>query len=48
MKGAAVRIHDLAKQLGVQKARVVGHDIGLMVALCLVAVINFIPAGSRG
>src|ERR1700688_621387 len=32
MKSAAVRIHDLAKSLGVQKARVVGHDIGLMVA----------------
>jgi pimeloyl-ACP methyl ester carboxylesterase len=32
MKTAAVRIHDLAKALGVEKARVVGHDIGLMVA----------------
>jgi pimeloyl-ACP methyl ester carboxylesterase len=32
MKSAAVRIHDLAKSLGVQKAEVVGHDIGLMVA----------------
>ena len=30
MKSAAVRIHDLAKSLGVQKAEVVGHDIGLM------------------
>src|SRR2546430_5495643 len=30
MKSAAIRIHDLAKALGVQKARVVGHDIGLM------------------
>ena len=32
MKSAAVRMHDLAKSLGVQKAEVVGHDIGLMVA----------------
>jgi pimeloyl-ACP methyl ester carboxylesterase len=32
MKNAAVRIHDLAMALGVQKAEVVGHDIGLMVA----------------
>jgi pimeloyl-ACP methyl ester carboxylesterase len=32
MKGAAIRIHDLVRSLGVQKAEVVGHDIGLMVA----------------
>lgn len=32
MKAAATRIHDLARALGVQKAEVVGHDIGLMVA----------------
>ena len=32
MKTAAIRIHALAKSLGVSKARVVGHDIGLMVA----------------
>ena len=32
MKSAAIRIHGLAKSLGIQKARVVGHDIGLMVA----------------
>src|SRR5260370_5701658 len=32
MKTAAIRIHALARSLGVQKARVVGHDIGLMVA----------------
>jgi pimeloyl-ACP methyl ester carboxylesterase len=37
MKGAAVRIHDLAKSLGVQKAEVVGHDIGLMVAYAYAA-----------
>lgn len=32
MKSAAIRIHALARSLGVQKAEVVGHDIGLMVA----------------
>jgi pimeloyl-ACP methyl ester carboxylesterase len=32
MKTAAIRIHALAKSLGVERARVVGHDIGLMVA----------------
>src|SRR5437879_1238251 len=32
MKTAAIRIHALARSLGVQKAEVVGHDIGLMVA----------------
>ena len=32
MASAAVRIHALAESLGVTKARVVGHDIGLMVA----------------
>ena len=32
MKIAANRIHALAQSLGVKKARVVGHDIGLMVA----------------
>ena len=37
MKNAAVRIHDLAKSLGVQKAEVVGHDIGLMVAYAYAA-----------
>ena len=37
MKTAAVRIHDLAKSLGVQKAEVVGHDIGLMVAYAYAA-----------
>src|ERR1700759_1215475 len=31
MKSAAISIHDLVKSLGVQKAEVVGHDIGLMV-----------------
>jgi pimeloyl-ACP methyl ester carboxylesterase len=37
MKSAAVRIHDLATSLGVQKAEVVGHDIGLMVAYAYAA-----------
>jgi pimeloyl-ACP methyl ester carboxylesterase len=32
MKTAAIRIHALVRSLGVAKARVVGHDIGLMVA----------------
>lgn len=32
MKTAATRIHALTKSLGVTKSRVVGHDIGLMVA----------------
>jgi len=32
MKTAAIRIHALAKSLGITKSRVVGHDIGLMVA----------------
>jgi len=38
MKSAAVRIHALAKSLGVEKARVVGHDIGLMVAYAYAAM----------
>jgi alpha-beta hydrolase superfamily lysophospholipase len=37
MKTAAVRIHALAKSIGVTKARVVGHDIGLMVAYAYAA-----------
>jgi pimeloyl-ACP methyl ester carboxylesterase len=37
MKSAAVRIHSLVKSLGVQKAEVVGHDIGLMVAYAYAA-----------
>jgi pimeloyl-ACP methyl ester carboxylesterase len=37
MKTAAIRIHALVKSLGVQKARVVGHDIGLMVAYAYAA-----------
>jgi pimeloyl-ACP methyl ester carboxylesterase len=37
MKSAALRIHALAKSLGVSQARVVGHDIGLMVAYAYAA-----------
>ena len=37
MKTAAIRIHGLAKSLGITKARVVGHDIGLMVAYAYAA-----------
>lgn len=37
MKTAAVRMHALATSLGVEKARVVGHDIGLMVAYAYAA-----------
>src|SRR5262249_33612158 len=37
MKTAAIRMHALVKKLGVQKARVVGHDIGLMVAYAYAA-----------
>src|SRR2546429_2209300 len=37
MKTSAIRIHALAASLGVTKARVVGHDIGLMVAYAYAA-----------
>jgi pimeloyl-ACP methyl ester carboxylesterase len=37
MKTSAIRIHALVKSLGVEKARVVGHDIGLMVAYAYAA-----------
>ena len=37
MKTSALRIHALARSLGVEKARVVGHDIGLMVAYAYAA-----------
>jgi pimeloyl-ACP methyl ester carboxylesterase len=37
MKTAAIRIHALAKSLGIEKARVVGHDIGLMLAYAYAA-----------
>ena len=37
MRRAAIRIHDLVKGLGIEKAVVVGHDIGLMVAYAYAA-----------
>lgn len=37
MKTAGIRIHALVKSLGISKARVVGHDIGLMVAYAYAA-----------
>jgi pimeloyl-ACP methyl ester carboxylesterase len=37
MKMAAIRIHGLVKSLGLDKALVVGHDIGLMVAYAYAA-----------
>jgi pimeloyl-ACP methyl ester carboxylesterase len=37
MKTSAIRIHGLIRSLGVEKARVVGHDIGLMVAYAYAA-----------
>jgi len=37
MKTAAIRMHALARSLGFEKARVVGHDIGLMVAYAYAA-----------
>lgn len=38
MKNAAIRIHALSQSLHVDKARVVGHDIGLMVAYAYAAM----------
>lgn len=38
MTKAAVHIHALAKSLGIDKARVVGHDFGLMVAYAYAAM----------
>lgn len=37
MTSAAARIHTLVRSLGIEKARVVGHDIGLMVAYAYAA-----------
>ena len=37
MKTAAIRIHALVKSLGIDRSRVVGHDIGLMVAYAYAA-----------
>lgn len=44
MKTAAIRIHALAKSLGVTKARVVGHDIGSNGRIRLRSAV---PNGSR-
>ena len=38
VKTAAYRVHALVRSLGVEKARVVGHDIGLMVAYAYAAL----------
>jgi pimeloyl-ACP methyl ester carboxylesterase len=38
MKRAAIMMHDLMRSLGIAKARVVGHDIGLMVACAYAAL----------
>jgi len=38
MKNAAIHVHGLAKSFHVEKARVVGHDIGLMVAYAYAAM----------
>lgn len=38
MKRAAIMIHDLVRSIGIEKARVVGHDIGLMVAYAYAAL----------
>ena len=38
MKTAAIRVHALVRSLGLQKAEVVGHDIGLMVAYAYAAM----------
>jgi pimeloyl-ACP methyl ester carboxylesterase len=37
MKTPAIRIHSLVRSLGIEKASVVGHDIGLMVAYAYAA-----------
>src|SRR3954465_11645184 len=37
MKSAAISVHALVKSLGINKARIVGHDIGLMVAYAYAA-----------
>lgn len=38
MKRAATQIHDLVRSIGIEKARIVGHDIGLMVAYAYAAL----------
>jgi len=41
MKNAAITIHSLSKYLGVPKARVVGHDIGLMGCVRIRGAVSF-------
>ncbi len=38
MKTAAIRVHALVKSLGIERAAVVGHDIGMMVAYAYAAL----------
>ena len=38
MRHAAIQMHDLVRSLGIEKARIVGHDIGLMVAYAYAAL----------
>jgi pimeloyl-ACP methyl ester carboxylesterase len=38
MKRAAIQIHGLVRSMGIERARVVGHDIGLMVAYAYAAL----------
>lgn len=38
MKRAAIKIHDLVRSIGIGKARIIGHDIGLMVAYAYAAL----------
>ena len=38
MKRAAIMMHELVRLLGIEKARIVGHDIGLMVAYAYAAL----------
>ena len=38
MKRAAIQMHNLARSQGIEKARIVGHDIGLMVAYAYAAL----------
>jgi pimeloyl-ACP methyl ester carboxylesterase len=40
LKRAAIQIRDLVRSLNIQKARIVGHDIGLMVAYAYAALFS--------
>ncbi len=41
MRRAAIAIHDLARSLGIERAGIVGHDIGLMVAYAYAALFPY-------